>query len=88
MRPLPDPIFYKMVKVGQIFADDHLEDTAAVIRATAAPLAAEMTAGKTAAVLVGSRGITDIDLIAKAVVDVLKDAGVCIGIERHSGLFA
>ena len=66
----------KMVKVRQIFADDHLEDTAAAIRETAAPFAAEMTAGKTAAVLVGSRGITDIDLIAKTVVEVLKEAGV------------
>ena len=66
----------KMVKVRQIFADDHLEDTAAAIRETAEPFAAEMTAGKTAAVLVGSRGITDIDLIAKTVVEVLKEAGV------------
>ena len=35
-----------------------------------------MKAGSTAAVLVGSRGITDIDLIAKTVVEVLKEAGV------------
>lgn len=66
----------KMVKVRQIFADEHLEDTAAAVRDTAAPFAAEMKAGSTAAVLVGSRGITDIDLIAKTVVEVLKEAGV------------
>ena len=66
----------KMVKVRQIFADEHLEDTAAAVRETAAPFAAEMKAGSTAAVLVGSRGITDIDLIAKTVVEVLKEAGV------------
>ena len=66
----------KMVKVRQIFADEHLDNTAAAVRDTAAPFAAEMKAGSTAAVLVGSRGITDIDLIAKTVVEVLKEAGV------------
>ena len=66
----------KMVKVTQEFDDDHLEDTAAAVRETAAPFAAEMKTGSTAAVLVGSRGITDIDLIAKTVVEVLKEAGV------------
>lgn len=66
----------KMVRVKQIFADEHLVDTAAAVRQTAAPFAAEMKAGSTAAVLVGSRGITDIDLIAKTVIEVLKDAGV------------
>ena len=66
----------KMVKVRQIFADEHLDNTAAAVRETAAPFAAEMKTGSTAAVLVGSRGITDIDLIAKTVVEVLKEAGV------------
>ena len=66
----------KMVKVTQEFDDDHLEDTAAAVRETAAPFAAEMKTGSTAAVLVGSRGITDIDLLAKTVVEVLKEAGV------------
>ncbi len=66
----------KMVRVKQIFADEHLEDTAAAVRQTAVPFAAEMKAGSTAAVLVGSRGITDIDLIAKTVIEVLKEAGV------------
>ncbi|MGX8774417.1 MAG: hypothetical protein ACSW8G_05100, partial [Bacillota bacterium] len=66
----------EMVKVRQTFDDEHLEDTAAAVREAALPFAAEMTAGLTAAVLVGSRGITDIDLIAKTVVDVLKEAGV------------
>ena len=66
----------KMVKVGQIFADEHLDDTAAAVKKQAAPFAARLRPGASAAVLVGSRGITDIDLIAKTVVDVLKEAGV------------
>ena len=66
----------KMVKVGQIFSDDHLENTAVAVREAAGPFTAEMREGATAAVLVGSRGITNIDIIAKAVVDTLKDAGV------------
>ncbi|MCR5035118.1 MAG: lactate racemase domain-containing protein [Clostridia bacterium] len=66
----------KMVKVEQVFADEHLEDTAAAVKAQAAPFAAQMREGASAAVLVGSRGVTDINLIAKAVVDTLRDAGV------------
>ena len=66
----------KMVRVKQIFADEHLKDTAAAVRQTAVHFAAEMRAGSTAAVLVGSRGITDIDLIAKTVIEVLKEADV------------
>lgn len=66
----------KMVRVKQIFADEHLEDTTSAVRQTAVPFAAEMKAGSTAAVLVGSRGITDIDLIAKTVIEVLKEADV------------
>jgi len=66
----------KMVKVEQVFADEHLEDTVAAVKAQAAPFAAQMREGASAAVLVGSRGVTDINLIAKAVVDTLRDAGV------------
>ena len=66
----------KMVKVGQIFADEHLDDTATAVKAQAAPFAAQMREGATAAVLVGSRGVTNIDIIAKAVIDTLLEAGV------------
>ena len=66
----------RMVKVHQDFPDVHLEDTAAAVRAQAAPFAARMEKGASAAVLVGSRGITNIDLIAKAVVETLKEAGI------------
>lgn len=66
----------KMVKIEQIFPDEHLEDTAAAVRAQAAPFAAQMREGATAAVLVGSRGVTNIDIIAKAVVDTLLEVGV------------
>ena len=66
----------EMVKVKQTFDDYHLEDTAAEVRKTAAPLADKMKKGSTAAVLTGSRGITDIDIIVKAVIDTLLDAGV------------
>ena len=62
----------KMVKVRQVFADEHLEDTAAAVRAQAAPFAVQMKEGASAAVLVGSRGITNIDIIAKAVIDTLR----------------
>lgn len=66
----------KMVKVEQVFADEHLKDTAAAVKEQAAPFAAQMREGASAAVLVGSRGVTDINLIAKAVVNTLRDAGV------------
>lgn len=66
----------KMVKITQLFPDDHLEDTAAAVRDAAAPFAAEMKEGASVAVLVGSRGIRDIDLIVKTVVEILLQAGL------------
>ena len=65
-----------MVKIGQNFPDVHLEDTAAAVREQVAPFAARMKGESSAAVLVGSRGITDIDLIAKAVIETLQEAGI------------
>lgn len=65
----------EMVKVRQIFADDHLEDIAAEVRRTVSPFAGEIGEGAKVAVLTGSRGITNIDLIVKSVIDVLKEAG-------------
>ncbi len=66
----------EMVKIGQNFPDVHLEDTAAAVREQVASFAEAMEEGASAAVLVGSRGITDIDLIAKTVIETLKEAGV------------
>lgn len=66
----------EMVKIEQFFPDDHLENTAEAVRREAAAFASGMDAGRSAAVLVGSRGVRDIDIIAKAVVDTLAEAGV------------
>lgn len=66
----------EMVRIRQYFAEDSLEDTEAAVKAEARAFASSMDAGRTAAVLVGSRGIRDIDRIVKAVVDVLLEAGV------------
>lgn len=66
----------EMVKIRQVFPDEHLEDPGAAVRAECSGFASEMGAGRTAAVLVGSRGIRNIDIIAKAVVDTLIRAGV------------
>jgi len=66
----------EMMKVRQIFADDHLEDTAAAVRKEAEPFAEALPEGCSVAVLVGSRGIRDINLIVKTVIDVLIEAGV------------
>ena len=65
-----------MVKIGQVFPDVHLEDTAAAVREQVAPFAARLKEDASAAVLVGSRGITDINLIAKAVIETLQEAGI------------
>ena len=65
-----------MVRIEQNFPDEHLEDTAAAVSEQVAPFAARMKAESSAAVLVGSRGITDINLIAKAVIETLQDAGI------------
>ena len=65
----------EMVKVRQIFADDHLEDIVAEVRRTVLPFAGEIGEAARVAVLTGSRGITNIDVIVKSVIDVLKEAG-------------
>jgi len=66
----------EMVRVRQIFPDDHLEDPAAAVREEAEAFAPSLNAGSSAAVLVGSRGIRNIDLIVKTVIEVLREAGV------------
>ena len=68
----------KMVPVKQIFPDDRIADVPAVIAAQFAreEIRASVEAGKTAAVLCGSRGISQIDLVTKCVIDNLKALGV------------
>ena len=66
----------EMVKIQQIFPDVHLDDVEVSVRKTALPFAANMKSGCTAAVLTGSRGIRDIDIIVKTVVDTLSTSGV------------
>lgn len=66
----------KMVKIQQLFPDEHLQDTAEAVRREVVAFASEMEEGSTAAVLAGSRGIRDIDIIVKTVVDTLSASGV------------
>ena len=64
----------KLVPIRQNFPDRRLPDVAAAVRDTmeAADWANAVPAGSRIAVGVGSRGITNIDVIAKAVVDFWK----------------
>lgn len=68
----------KLVPVKQYFPDDHIEDIPAAVAAefTKEEIRQTLIPGKTAAVLVGSRGISHIDLIVKAVIDQLLAAGI------------
>ncbi|MDD3164948.1 MAG: lactate racemase domain-containing protein [Oscillospiraceae bacterium] len=71
--PLP-----KFVPVKQIIPDEVLSDIpGTVAREIAKPsVACRMEPGKTAAVLVGSRGIDNLATIVRATIDTLKAAGV------------
>ncbi len=77
---LPDTVrnikLPKMVKIEQFFSDNHLDDIAAAVREETEAHAASMKKGSSAAVLTGSRGINNIDIIVKTVVDVLYEAGL------------
>ena len=66
----------QMVPVTQRFDDSHIEDIPGEVRNTAAPFAEQMEGGSTAAILVGSRGISNIDRIVKALIDTLIEAGL------------
>lgn len=66
----------EMVKIEQIFPDEHLDDVELSVRNAVLPFAAKMESGCTAAVLAGSRGIRHIDCIVKTVVETLLAAGV------------
>ena len=65
-----------MVKIEQIFPDDHLDDVEMSVRNAVLPLAATMEPGCTAAVLAGSRGIQHIDSIVKTVLNTLLASGI------------
>jgi len=66
-----------MVRVRQRFADEHIDDVAAVIRSQMAEvgLAARLRPGARVAITAGSRGIFQIDRITRAVVDAVREAG-------------
>ncbi len=65
-----------MVKIEQIFPDEHLDDVEMSVRNAVLPLAATMEPGCTAAVLAGSRGIQHIDSIVKTVFNTLLASGI------------
>ena len=71
--PLPE-----MVDVKQVIPDEYLENVYDRVREEAAKpeVRARLEKGKTACVLVGSRGIDKLSTTVKAVVDGLKEAGV------------
>lgn len=68
----------KFVPVKQIFPDDHIENIAAAVAAEFArtEIRQSLIEGKTAAVLCGSRGISQIDIVTRCVIDNLKSCGV------------
>src|SRR5262245_5744268 len=67
----------RIVRVKQTFPDRSLKDISASVRAelNASPFAPRVKPGGRVAIGVGSRGITNIATIAKAVVDYWKAAG-------------
>lgn len=74
---LQDVRLPRMVRVRQVFPDDALPDVAASVRAELAKpaIAARIKPGASIAVGVGSRGLCDLPLLARTVVDELKRAG-------------
>ena len=68
----------KLVPVKQLFPDDHIENIEAAIAEefNRKEIRASLDAGKTAAVLCGSRGISKIDIVTKCVIDNLKACGI------------
>ena len=66
----------EMVTVRQIFPDDHIMDIPEAVREQILPFAQKLRPGSAVALLTGSRGIADIDVIVKAAVDTLTEAGM------------
>lgn len=71
-------ILPKLIPVKQIFPDDHIEDIPAAISSEFLrhDIRDTIKPGKSAAVLVGSRGITHINLIVKSVIQELLALGL------------
>ena len=77
---LPEDLALKlprMNKVRQIFSGDRLEDIVGTVRAQMArpDIRARISPGAKVAVAVGSRGISNLALIVRTVIDQLKEAG-------------
>src|SRR5215475_7371760 len=65
----------RMARVKQQFAGPMLQDIPAAVRQTLGGLALPIRAGQSVALALGSRGIVNIDVIAKAAVDHVKALG-------------
>ena len=74
LKKFPPIELPRFVRIKQKFAREKIEDIPAEVRRKMQPHLADLT-GKRIAVGVGSRGIANIALITKTVVDVLKQAG-------------
>jgi hypothetical protein len=67
--------FPRMARLKQQFTGPMLHDVAGAVRQTLASLALPVRSGQTVALAVGSRGIVNIDVVARACVDHLKQLG-------------
>ena len=65
----------RLARIKQQFAGPMLHDIPQAVRQTLGRLALPITAGQTVALAVGSRGIVNLDVIAKACVDHVKALG-------------
>jgi hypothetical protein len=65
----------RLARIKQQFAGPMLHDIPEAVRQTLGRLALPITAGQTVALAVGSRGIVNLDVIAKACVDHVKALG-------------
>jgi len=65
----------KMHKVIQHFPDDHIENIPAAVNEQLLPKISDLAKGSSVALLVGSRGIADINPIVKQTVTLLRDNG-------------
>jgi hypothetical protein len=67
--------FPRMARVKQQFAGPMLHDVAGAVRDTLSSLALPIKAGQSVALAVGSRGIVNIDVVARAAADHVKRLG-------------
>ncbi|MCI8608764.1 MAG: hypothetical protein HFE73_03875 [Firmicutes bacterium] len=68
----------RLVPVKQVFPDEHIHDVPATVAAEfqREEIIKAVEAGKTAALLVGSRGISNLDVVVKSTVDALLAMGL------------